>query len=76
MINEKETKQNIKAFKEEGLLIAIDDFGHGFTNLSLLEWIQHDFIKLDKTLIKNIKSKIVYPPLKGLNNIAKNIDAK
>ncbi|HHW36842.1 MAG TPA: EAL domain-containing protein [Bacillales bacterium] len=76
ILNEIVAKKNIKDIKNIGIKIAVDDFGHGFTNLSLIEWIQPNYIKLDRSLIKNVRSKTLDPLLRGLNDIAANIGAE
>lgn len=76
ILNESTAKKNIKDIKNIGIKIAVDDFGHGFTNLSLIELIQPNYIKLDRSLIRNIHSKTLHPLLKGLNEIAANIGAE
>lgn len=69
-------RDNIEDIKRLGLKIALDDFGHGFTNLKLIEIIQPDYIKLDKSLIENITARSVKPLLKGLRGIATDIGAE
>lgn len=46
----------IRAYKEFGLLTAIDDFGAGYSGLNLLADFQPDIIKLDMALTRNINS--------------------
>jgi len=43
-----------KAYKEFGFQTAIDDFGAGYSGLTLLADFQPDFIKLDMGLVRNI----------------------
>lgn len=43
-----------KEIKDLGLAISIDDFGSGYSSLEILEKINFDVIKLDKTFIDNI----------------------
>ncbi|MED4353561.1 EAL domain-containing protein [Schinkia azotoformans] len=76
ILNESTAKKNIKDIKNIGIKIAVDDFGHGFTNLSLIEWTQPNYIKLDRSLIKDIHSKTLHPLLRGLNQIAANIGSE
>lgn len=40
--------------KELGVQIALDDFGSGYSNFSVLMQLQIDYLKLDGSLIKNI----------------------
>ncbi len=58
---ESESVQNIdvvdgfvKKVKEHGGMIAIDDFGSGYSNFSYLLEMKPDYIKIDGSLIKNI----------------------
>lgn len=44
----------ITNIKELGVKIALDDFGSGYSNFSILMKLQIDFLKLDGSLIKNI----------------------
>lgn len=44
----------LKFYQEAGFLVAIDDFGSGYSNLNLLHELRPDFIKLDRHLIHNI----------------------
>ncbi|TNE61331.1 MAG: EAL domain-containing protein [Alphaproteobacteria bacterium] len=44
----------IERLHRRGILIALDDFGTGFNNLGALTDIQPDFIKLDKSLTKDV----------------------
>lgn len=46
----------IKKFKRYGVRIAIDDFGSGYSNLNHIVNFHSDYVKLDGTLIKNIKN--------------------
>lgn len=44
----------IARIKEIGVKIALDDFGSGYSNFSILMKLQIDYLKLDGSLIKNI----------------------
>jgi EAL domain-containing protein (putative c-di-GMP-specific phosphodiesterase class I) len=44
----------VSAYREMGFKTAIDDFGAGFSNLTLLAKFQPDIIKLDMELIRGI----------------------
>lgn len=47
-------KRNIKAIKEMGVSIALDDFGEGFTSFFDIQEYPLDGLKLDKQLIDNL----------------------
>lgn len=42
------------AYKHQGFLTAIDDFGAGYSGLSLLAELQPDIIKIDRELVRGI----------------------
>lgn len=48
-----------RAYKEYGFLTAIDDFGAGYSGLSLLVDFQPDIIKLDMALLRGIDTDTV-----------------
>ena len=48
-----------KAYKEFGFKTAIDDFGAGYSGLTLLVDFQPDYIKLDMELVRNIDTDAV-----------------
>lgn len=60
-------KKRIKNLKELGVKIAIDDFGSGFANLQMIEHMEPDYIKLDKSLSRNVhatpKSRLIISQL-------------
>jgi len=41
-------------FKKQGVYLAIDDFGAGYSNLQRLIELEVDFIKIDASIIKNL----------------------
>lgn len=49
----------LKAYRKQGFMTAIDDFGAGYAGLNLLADFQPDLIKLDMDLIRNIDSDSV-----------------
>ncbi|GAK32287.1 hypothetical protein JCM17846_10650 [Iodidimonas nitroreducens] len=56
--------------RNAGYSIALDDFGSGFNNLTMLIGLNPDYIKLDKSLISRISDE---PPIWNL--VANMIDA-
>ena len=59
--------------KNLGALIAIDDFGSGYSNLKLIAEVKPDFIKIDGTIIKNIERDTVIGTM--VNSIVKIADS-
>jgi EAL domain-containing protein (putative c-di-GMP-specific phosphodiesterase class I) len=63
--------------KEIGALLAIDDFGSGYSNLSHIIGISPHYLKIDGSLIKDIvtnqKSKKI---VRGLVQLAKELGIK
>ncbi|MGG2142213.1 EAL domain-containing protein [Symbiopectobacterium sp. RP] len=45
----------IKKLKDQGFMISLDDFGTGYSNLNYLKNMPAHVIKLDKSLIKDIR---------------------
>lgn len=75
--NQVKVRNHVKLLKELGVSLAIDDFGHGFNNFSLVELLQPEYIKLDKKLLKNIvfdrSARIL---LSGIRMFAKETNVK
>jgi diguanylate cyclase (GGDEF)-like protein len=51
-----EVNDFIKEIKKTGAMVAIDDFGSGYSNFVYLSKLEVDIIKIDGSLIKNIDS--------------------
>ncbi|GGF61522.1 putative bifunctional diguanylate cyclase/phosphodiesterase [Alteromonas lipolytica] len=57
----------LAALKDQGFIIALDDFGSGFSSLSYLRKFDFDVIKLDRSLVKGIdKSERARSLLNGI----------
>ncbi len=72
--NFKALKSFVEFYKSKGFLIALDDVGIEYSNLSRIPPLKPDFLKIDKELIYGIerdeyKSKLI----KALANLAKEI---
>lgn len=48
----------IKVFKEMGIMIAIDDFGSGYSSYDLLKQYNVDTLKIDRSLISDLNNNI------------------
>lgn len=73
----KEMKQfisNIERLRKNGIKISIDDFGSGFSSLQYLNILPVDFIKLDRSLILNTKTKSGEVLYKNIAIMCKNQD--
>ncbi|MDX2096743.1 MAG: EAL domain-containing protein, partial [Leptolyngbyaceae cyanobacterium bins.59] len=47
-------KSILKFYQEAGFLVALDDFGAGYSNLNLIYELRPNFIKLDMQLLRNV----------------------
>lgn len=50
----KEFSQLLDRYRAQGVRMAIDDFGAGYSGLNLLAYFQPDLIKLDMSLVRDI----------------------
>ena len=67
----------ITHYKDQGFNIAIDDTGAGFSGLQSIVSISHNYLKMDKSLIRNIdKDKVKRSLLEAFLIFAKNINSK
>lgn len=67
----------IAKIKDIGIKIALDDFGSGYSNFSILMKLQIDYLKIDGSLIKNIdKDKNAQIIVKTIVQFAKDLGLK
>ncbi|ERI07288.1 cyclic diguanylate phosphodiesterase domain protein [Aneurinibacillus aneurinilyticus ATCC 12856] len=66
-------RAQVHEFRELGMKLALDDFGHGFTNLSLIEFLEPDYLKLDKIMLRNIHNNKGYQLLNGIRKLAEEV---
>ena len=57
MENMEKMTANIRAIREMGFRVAIDDFGAGYTSLSFLQDVDVDEIKIDRSLVLGAQQK-------------------
>jgi len=47
----------LEEFRVAGVQLAIDDFGTGYSSLAYINQLNVDFLKIDRTFIKNLAAK-------------------
>ena len=52
--NTDETRSLLSAFRKEGVLIAVDDFGTGYASLAYVKRFPMDVIKIDREFVRNL----------------------
>jgi EAL domain-containing protein (putative c-di-GMP-specific phosphodiesterase class I)/GGDEF domain-containing protein len=52
-----EMRQMLAMLKSMGFQVALDDFGVGYSSFAMLEKIQLDFLKLDKSFVDDLESR-------------------
>ncbi|MGE5658082.1 MAG: EAL domain-containing protein [Actinomycetota bacterium] len=67
----------LKFYQDAGFLVALDDFGSGYSNLNLIHQLRPDFVKLDMHLIRNV-DRDPYKAMitEKLLDIANNLEIK
>lgn len=49
-------KERLLEFKNNGIEVSIDDFGTGFSSLSYLKQFDIDYLKIDRSFVKDLES--------------------
>jgi len=69
-----EVQTFLQQARSHGCLLAIDDFGAGYSNFEYLLRLNVDFIKIDGSIIKNIDTDVnAYETVKTITHFAKNL---
>ena len=66
----------IFALKKQGVMIAIDDFGSGFSNFDTIVNLDIDYVKLDGSLVSKIHDKKYRIILENMVNICHDLGIK
>ncbi len=67
-------KDFVKMIKNYGAKIAIDDFGSGYSNLVNILSLAPDYIKIDGSLVRNIKNEKYFEIIKLISAFAKKFN--
>lgn len=67
--------KHIKALKSKGFMVAIDDFGVGYSNLSQLKSLNCDFLKIDRSFVMDMEDNSIRSSLiPHIVNIAEGLN--
>lgn len=76
LIEAPEIAKHIRRLRETGYIVSIDDFGTGYSSLSYLQDIVVDYIKIDRSFVKDMEIGTVKSQLiPHIVSIAKTINA-
>jgi len=77
IVRHDEFQTALRAFKERGYQVAVDDMGAGYASLQSLASIEPDFLKFDVSLVRDIdRSSIKRSLLVSLRQLADKIHAR
>jgi EAL domain-containing protein (putative c-di-GMP-specific phosphodiesterase class I) len=77
IVRREEFQAVLRAFKERGYRVAVDDMGAGYASLQSLASIEPDFLKFDISLVHEIdRSSIKRSLLESLRELAEKIHAR
>ncbi len=66
--------RNIQELKKEGFLIALDDFGSGYSSLSDLRDFPIDIVKIDRYILMGITTEAGKKLLRGIVSLCHDMD--
>jgi len=77
MSNPAEIAKTLEAVKDMGILIALDDFGAGYSSLNYLHQFPIDIIKIDRSFINKMQiGNQTYEILRMISGLAQNLGMK
>ena len=68
------TKEAFVDFESSGIRVALDDFGVGYSNLSILRQLPFHSLKIDRTLISDIHEETVRAIIECIQTLATKLD--
>ncbi|MFV0337122.1 MAG: putative bifunctional diguanylate cyclase/phosphodiesterase, partial [Chthoniobacterales bacterium] len=75
LTNLEEAARQTRALHDRGFLVALDDFGSGFSSFDYLRKLHIDFLKIDGTIIRNIdRDSASYAFTKAIHDIGKSMN--
>lgn len=73
---EEECIQQINLLKQQGVVVAIDDFGRKYSSIAILSTMDFDIIKVDKVFVNSLDSEATMTILEMLIKLSSNLDTK
>ncbi len=67
-------KAKLAPFLDFGMRLAVDDFGSGYSSFQYLAELPISFLKIEGSLIMQVKDKRIRKIVKGINDIAKDLN--
>jgi EAL domain-containing protein (putative c-di-GMP-specific phosphodiesterase class I) len=86
LLRSDKTKQCLLEYRNKGIEVSIDDFGTGFSSLSYLKQFDIDYLKIDRSFVKDLTSNdsdlalteaiIVMAHKLGIKTIAEGVETE
>jgi EAL domain-containing protein (putative c-di-GMP-specific phosphodiesterase class I) len=77
MLNAEESSLLIREIKEMGIKVAIDDFGAGYSSLSVIKNVEIDTLKIDQSLLENVmQNSRMMSMLEAIIGVGKTLNTK
>lgn len=67
-------RAKLAPFLDFGMRLAVDDFGSGYSSFHYLAELPVSFLKIEGTLIKQVRDKRIRQIIKRINDIAKDLN--
>lgn len=66
-------RENLEKLRQQNITVLLDDFGEGYTSFDDLQNYPINMIKISRTMVNNLNTKIGVRIFESIMNIAKNI---